>query len=485
MLERLAAEKGLTFDTRSARPRGGRDGGCGRCGSACGISTAARCRQGGRAGCSSSSSFRSRSCIPQALDAGNLSSRFDVLIFVDGAIPQRDRAARRCSLAPRTSPSEYRERLGTVDGREDDAAAQAVRRRRRHVARDRIVDGDRLCTSGCRCSDALDRRRASRCRAEKFYVPGVAARGAGRYSAPARLRHAERVEVFFDESRAFRLTPEAAAEGVTTVAWFDGASAPAERVGLGPAVPRSGAADRRSAARPRSRRAVRSGNRLARAAARDVQVPVQRHLLRLDRATSAQRRERPTSRMPARAEARARRPTQTSLGLGPCSGATIERIMTKSFSAAALVALCVVGLRLAAQEAGTKTADAARQGRRANPKLEALKKEVAADIDSTGRVHAADGRPGVQLRRARVPGVRDVEVPDRHPREERLHASSASCPACRPRGWPRGDPASRSSPSARTSTASRRPRRSRASATTTRSSKARRATAKDTTPAVP
>ena len=38
-----------------------------------------------------------------------------------------------------------------------------------------------------------------------------------------------------------------------------------------------------------------------------------------------------------------------------------------------------------------------------------------------GQARAADGRLGLQLRRAGLPGVRDLEVPDRHPREVRLH----------------------------------------------------------------
>ena len=37
-----------------------------------------------------------------------------------------------------------------------------------------------------------------------------------------------------------------------------------------------------------------------------------------------------------------------------------------------------------------------------------------------GREHPEDERHGVQLRRARLPGVRDDEVPHRHPRAERL-----------------------------------------------------------------
>ena len=38
-----------------------------------------------------------------------------------------------------------------------------------------------------------------------------------------------------------------------------------------------------------------------------------------------------------------------------------------------------------------------------------MKREAAADVEIDARDDAADGRPGVQLRRARLPGVRDVE----------------------------------------------------------------------------
>ena len=56
--------------------------------SGCGTCTAARCRQAGRAGCSNSSSSTSSACSPQTLDAGNLKSKFDVIIFPDGGIPE-------------------------------------------------------------------------------------------------------------------------------------------------------------------------------------------------------------------------------------------------------------------------------------------------------------------------------------------------------------------------------------------------------------
>jgi hypothetical protein len=49
----------------------------------------------------------------KTLDAGNLASRFDVLIFVDGAIPMRD-ATGGGQPAPESIPAEYRDWLGRV-----------------------------------------------------------------------------------------------------------------------------------------------------------------------------------------------------------------------------------------------------------------------------------------------------------------------------------------------------------------------------------
>ena len=57
---------------------------------------------------------------PAALDAGNLTSRFDVLVFPDGAMPRAESAGRGRTVPqpkPEDIPEEYRNRLGrlTVD----------------------------------------------------------------------------------------------------------------------------------------------------------------------------------------------------------------------------------------------------------------------------------------------------------------------------------------------------------------------------------
>ena len=80
------------------------------------------------------------------LDAGNLNAKYDVLIFVDGAIPAAVSAAGgggrgggRGGATRRSAdvPAEYRAQLGRVTRRRDDPAAPRVHRERRHGDRDR------------------------------------------------------------------------------------------------------------------------------------------------------------------------------------------------------------------------------------------------------------------------------------------------------------------------------------------------------------
>src|SRR2546428_342055 len=168
---------------------------------------------------------------------------------------------------------------------EDRAGAEEVRRERRHRADDRIVDLARPA------SRPADSRRAGRDRqrrlasapAREVLRAGIDSRSARRQHASARLRHAStRDGVLRREPRV----PPAAGRGDErreADRVVRDPDAAAQRLGLGPAVPRSGGVDRRSARRPKPRCAVRQRSPVARAAARDVQAAFQRHLLRWSR----------------------------------------------------------------------------------------------------------------------------------------------------------------------------------------------------------
>ncbi len=95
--------------------------------------------------------------------------------------------------------------------------------------------------------------------------------------------------------------------------------------------------------------------------------------------------------------------------------------------------LVVTALALAAT-AGRLAQTPGRQAHRAEANLTAMKRGGRARR-RPGQARAGDGGLGLQLRRARLPGGRDVEVPDRPAREERLHGHARAVPAFRPRGW--------------------------------------------------
>jgi hypothetical protein len=167
---------------------------------------------------------------PMALDAGNLNAKYDVLIFVDGAIPMRDAGAGRGGgeggggqPEASTIPAEFREHLGRV------TVAKTVPELKKFVD-----NGGTILTIGSSTSmgyhlglpikDALVERVNGVERAlpaEKFYVPGSILEARIDNTNPLAYGMDERSMVYFDHSEAFRLEPAAVLKGVKPVAWFD------------------------------------------------------------------------------------------------------------------------------------------------------------------------------------------------------------------------------------------------------------------------
>ena len=233
---------------------------------------------------------------PQTLDAGNLNEKFDVLMFVDGAHPDARRATGGGGSAAqprRRIPAEFRDWLGTRHRREDRAGAEEVRRGRRHGARRSDRRPRSAITSACRSatrwSSAAPTARARRCRARSSTSP---ARSSRRASTP-RIRSPTAWPSARCVLRREPGVPAAAGRGARRaskpVAWFDIATPLRSGWAWGQQYLDQAVADRRRAGRQGTRRAVRAGGRLARAAARHVQVPVQRHLSALRRAGRAGR----------------------------------------------------------------------------------------------------------------------------------------------------------------------------------------------------
>jgi hypothetical protein len=188
---------------------------------------------------------------PQTLDAGNLNAKFDVLVFVDGAIPARDpstlrepqgrpeqgRGTTSSGQAPGgggfggqppadTIPAEFRGWLGRV------SVAKTVPELKKFAE-----NGGTILTIGSSTvlgyhlglalRNALVETENGATRPlprEKYYIPGSILEARVDTTSPLAYGMEQHAMVMFDESPAFRLEPAASLKGVKPVAWYDSPS---------------------------------------------------------------------------------------------------------------------------------------------------------------------------------------------------------------------------------------------------------------------
>ncbi|MGH7444843.1 MAG: peptidase, partial [Longimicrobiales bacterium] len=162
---------------------------------------------------------------PQELDAGDLRERYDVIVFVDGLIPDADSDGGRRfdrDMDPNDVPAEYRAMLGSITAETTIPQLRAF-----------LQDGGTVLTIGS--STALAQHLGlpitnaltetvngvtDELPRSKFYVPGSVLEVAVQNDHPLAHGMDERAMVFFDNSPTFRIT----GDGVTPVAWFDSAT---------------------------------------------------------------------------------------------------------------------------------------------------------------------------------------------------------------------------------------------------------------------
>jgi len=167
---------------------------------------------------------------PQTLDAGNLNAKFDVLVFVDGGIPERDSAQAAgggggfgAQPAAESIPAEFHGWLGRV------TVAKTVPELKKFAE-----NGGTILTIGSSTvlaqhlgipvRDALVETVNGATRSlprEKYYVPGSILEARIDNTQPLAYGMDEHAMVFYDESPAFRLQPEASAKNVKPIAWYD------------------------------------------------------------------------------------------------------------------------------------------------------------------------------------------------------------------------------------------------------------------------
>jgi hypothetical protein len=166
---------------------------------------------------------------PQMLDAGNLNAKYDVLVFVDGGIPGRDGSGGGggggfgAQPAADSIPAEFRGWLGRV------TVSKTIPELKKFVENGGTVLTIGSSTAlgyhlGLPVRDALVETVNGATRSlprEKYYVPGSILEARIDNTQPLAYGMDAHAMVFYDESPAFRLQPDAAAQNVKPIAWYE------------------------------------------------------------------------------------------------------------------------------------------------------------------------------------------------------------------------------------------------------------------------
>jgi hypothetical protein len=166
---------------------------------------------------------------PPAIDAGGLRAKYDVILFPDGGIPERDGGGGGfggggAGPQPQTVPEPYRSQMGRV------TIAKTVPVLKRFAEEGGVlvafggsaVLGHHL---GLPVSDHLVEVQQDGSErplpGTKYYIPGSIMRIAVDNTNPLAYGLDKQVDVFFDNSPVMELAPDATLRGVKPVAWFD------------------------------------------------------------------------------------------------------------------------------------------------------------------------------------------------------------------------------------------------------------------------
>ncbi|MCU1329508.1 MAG: peptidase carboxypeptidase [Bryobacterales bacterium] len=166
---------------------------------------------------------------PQTLDAGDLRSKFDVLVFTDGAARLANTGGRGRGGAgapePANLPAEYKNMLGRI------TADKTMPKIKQFVESGGTVLTIGSSTSmaeilGIPVKNALTEAgpdgRERNLPQEKFYIPGSLLKTSIDNTNPLAYGMGTTAEVFFDSSPTFKLGTDAAAKKTFRVAWYNG-----------------------------------------------------------------------------------------------------------------------------------------------------------------------------------------------------------------------------------------------------------------------
>jgi hypothetical protein len=167
-----------------------------------------------------------------ALDSGNLEARFDALIFVGGSIPRLPAAGQAAGGSfrdfqaplPANIPEEYKSRIGRITAERTIPILRAFAEAGGTIL---ALDSAAVIADhfGLPLANALVERTQeggeTPLRSEKFYVPGSVLRARVDNAHPLAHGMAETIDVFYDNTPAWTLLPDAEIRGVRPVIWFD------------------------------------------------------------------------------------------------------------------------------------------------------------------------------------------------------------------------------------------------------------------------
>jgi hypothetical protein len=159
---------------------------------------------------------------PPALDAGGLTRKFDVLVFENGLIPPPGRGEPR-PIDPQSVPAEYRARLGGI------TEAKTLPRLKQFLADGGSIVAIGSSTNiaqalGIGVANALVDDKGRPLSGEQFYVPGSILQVRIDRSHPLAYGLPERLDIFYDNNPLFRIEAASAATSspaARRVAWFD------------------------------------------------------------------------------------------------------------------------------------------------------------------------------------------------------------------------------------------------------------------------
>jgi hypothetical protein len=164
---------------------------------------------------------------PKEIDAGDLRKKYDVLVFVSGAIPSVNRNEQGFPgrvPKPEDVPIEFRDRLGRINA---DTSVPQLKKF--------LEEGGSIVTIGSSTNLAYHLKLPVRnalvemgtnnqerpLPAEKFYIPGSLLTATFDSTQAAAFGMRSRTDVYFDASPVFKLAPEAVVNGnVRPLAWF-------------------------------------------------------------------------------------------------------------------------------------------------------------------------------------------------------------------------------------------------------------------------